>query len=143
MKKIISEAGVLLVAGLAVLSAAMPARAETLMRVNIPFEFLAGERIHPAGDYFVLVNSDYRFVELRPSKSAHAEWVALNGRYVPRQGVDPMKGFLRFERYGSTYAMRAVGIPNAEAGMAVKPSKIEKELAKSNGGAGAEVSLTQ
>ena len=143
MKRIISEAGVLLVAGLAVLSVAMPARAETLMRVNIPFEFLAGEQTHPAGDYYVRVNSEYRYVELRPTKSAIAERVALNGSAVPRQGMERMKGFLRFERYGSTYAMRAVGVPNAETGMGVKPSKIEKDLAKANGGSGAEVSLTQ
>jgi hypothetical protein len=55
-----------------------------------------------------------------------------------------VKGFLRFDQYGATYALRAVGAPGAEAGLGIKPSKAETELAKANGGStGVEVSLTQ
>ena len=144
MKNTVAKAAVLFVAGLVILSAAVAAQAGPLMRVNIPFAFLAGERMHQAGEYWVQVNSDFRYVELRPLDSAIAERVALTGVSAPRRGLDTLKGFLRFARYGSAYAMRAVGAPGAEAGLGVMPSKAEKELAKANGdAAGAEVSITQ
>ena len=134
MRNGIARTAVLLAAGLAVLPAAKPAPAEKSMRTNIPFTFIAAGHMHPAGEYWVRLNSDFRYVELRSFRSAIAERVALDGGAVPRKGLDSMKGFVQFERYGSAYMLRAVGAPEAGAGLAVKPSKADKELAKANGG---------
>jgi hypothetical protein len=144
MKSVIAKVAVLVAAGLVVLSAAMP---EPVMRMNIPFTFLAGGQMHRAGLYWVRVNSAPCFVELRPLKSAIVERLAVNGTCISRNGperTDPMKGFLRFERYGSTYALRAAGAPGIEDGLGLKPSEVEKELAEANNGAaGSEVSVIQ
>ena len=143
MKNVIAKAAVLLAAGCVVLSAAMPSH--TLMRANIPFAFLAGDQMNPAGEYWVGVNPEFRYVNLRPVNGATSQRVALNGTFVPRSRRDLTKGgFLRFERYGSTHALRAVGVPEAEAGLGLAPSKAEAELAKANGGpAEEEVSLIE
>ncbi len=143
MKNVIAKAAFLLVAGCVVLSAATPSH--TLMRANIPFAFLAGDRMNPAGEYWVGVNSDFRYVDLRALDSTTAHRVALNGTFVPRNGRHPMKrGFLRFERYGSTHVLRAVGVPEAKAGLGLAPSKSETELAQTSGGsAEVEVSLIE
>ena len=74
--------------------------------------------------------------------------MTLNGTFVSRNGaerVDPMKGFLRFERYGSTYVLRAAGSPGAEDGLGLKPSDLEKELTAklNNGEAAPEISVIQ
>ena len=90
--------------------------------------------MHPAGEYWVGVNSEFRCVNLRPLNSATTQRVAFNGTFVARNGRDrTKKGFLRFERYGSTHALRAVGVPEAEAGLGLVQSKAETELAKANG----------
>ena len=142
MKNVIAKAAVLIMAGFAVLSAAAPS--ETPMLANIPFAFLAGDQMHPAGEYLIRVNADYRYVELRPAKSAIAERVGLNGKSTERNRVSLGKGFLRFERYGSTYALSGVATAQAKAGMSVTPSKAEKELAKvPGGGVAVDVSLAQ
>ena len=142
MKNLITKAAVLLVTGCVVLSAAMPSHRP--MRVNIPFAFLAGDQMLPAGEYWVGVNSEFRYVSLRPVNSATSRNVALNGTFVPRIARDLTRGFLQFEQYGSTHALRAVGVPEAEAGLGLAQSKAEAELAKANGGpAVAEMNLVE
>jgi len=139
MKNVIPKAAVLLLAGFAVLPAAGPS--QKLMRANIPFAFIAGDQLQPAGEYWVGVNTDFRYVDLRSVNSVTGQRVSLAGNFTPRQGQDSTNGFLRFEQYGSTYALRAVGVPRAESGLGVRPSNVEKELAKTHGAAsGVEIS---
>ncbi len=127
MKKVIAVMALML-AGCVVLSAAPPAQ----MRAHIPFAFLAGEHLHPAGDYLLEVNSDFQCISLRSAGSTEVERVSFDGKRVARSGQDRSKGFLRFERYGATYTLHAVGVPEAPAGFGVKPSNAEKELGKAN-----------
>ncbi len=127
MKNVIAVVALIL-AGCVVLSAATPSQ----MRAHVPFAFLAGEHVNPAGDYWVEVNSDFRYVSLRPVDSTEEQRVGFNGKQVTRSGRDRSKGFLRFEQYGATYTLHAVGIPEGAAGFGVKPSNAEKELAKVN-----------
>ena len=144
MKNATVNAAVLLVAGLVVLLAAMPAQAETIMRVDIPFAFLAGEQMHPAGEYLVKIDSRARLAELRPVDGVNTDRLMLDGTLVSRKGVDSMKGFLRFQLYGSTHALQVIGAPAGEAGFGVKASKAERELARTHGGdAGSVVTVTQ
>ncbi len=127
MKNVIAVVALML-AGCVVLSAATPYQ----MRAHIPFAFLAGEHVNPAGDYWVEVNADFQCISLRPVQSTEERRVRFNGKQVARSGRDRSKGFLRFEQYGATYTLRAVGAPEAPAGFGVKPSNAEKELAKVN-----------
>jgi hypothetical protein len=92
--------------GLAILSAATLAPA---LRVDIPFPFVAGNATHNAGVYWVKIDLESQFVALRPVDSTVAGRVILYGNHVGRNGPSLTKVFLRFERYGSTYTLRAVG----------------------------------
>jgi hypothetical protein len=143
MKTVIAKAAVLLLVSLVVLPAAFAAQAGTPMRVEIPFAFLAGDHMYPAGAYEVRANSDFAYVEIREVKSAIAERVALLRTAVERKSVDPALGFLRFEQVGTTYTLKAVAAPNQAEGLAVRPSKAEKEMAKGGGAAGNVVTITQ
>jgi len=140
-----AKATLLLLAGLVVLLAAIPARAQTLMRVNIPFDFLAGEKVNPAGEYFIKVNPEFLVADLRSVNSTNTSRVALGGYLPSHQGQDLTKAFLRFRVYGSAYALEAIGAPTATSGgYTVRPSKAEPQLAKATGGAAVpEVTLVQ
>jgi hypothetical protein len=142
MKHGIAKAAGLLVAGLVVLSAAMPAWAETPMRMNIPFGFLADGQKHPAGVYFITLNPDFGFAELRWSQSVFSQRLMLNGSVIARTGQDPIKRFVRFEKNGSNYTLLSVG---SQAGVvAVRPMKSGTELAKANrGGTTVDVGATR
>ena len=79
MKKVVSRSTLLIAATIAIL-AMTTAKAETpLMRMDIPFAFLAGEHTLPAGNYWVRVDTDFRFLELRPADGTGAQRVALAG----------------------------------------------------------------
>jgi hypothetical protein len=143
MKNVIAKAAVLLLVGLVVLPAAFAAQAEAPIRVEIPFAFLAGDHMYAAGAYEVRANSEFGYVELRQIKSAFGERVALERTAVERKSVDRPLGFLRFEQVGTTYTLKAVGAPYRAEGLAVKPSKTEKEMAKRGGASGNIVTITQ
>jgi hypothetical protein len=144
MKNLIAKAGVLVAAGFMAFSAATPVQAATLMQVNVPFAFLAGDQINTAGVYWVRVSSAPQRVELRSAKSALAERLVMNGTTVRRIGSDLTKGFLRFERLGSMYVLWAVGSAGSEDALVVKPSKTEEQLAKATADADRSyISLTQ
>ncbi len=143
MKNVIAKAAALLLVSLVVLPAAFAAEGGAPMRVEIPFAFLAGDHMYAPGAYEVRANSEFGYVELRQVKSSIAERVALVRTGVERKNVDPALGFLRFEQLGTTYALKAVGAPNQAEGLAVKPSKAEKEMAKGGGATGNVVTITQ
>ena len=48
-----SMIGILMVVGLVSLLMAPPASGQTIAKFNVPFEFVAGDRVLPAGEYRV------------------------------------------------------------------------------------------
>jgi hypothetical protein len=143
MKNVIAKTAALLLASLVVLPAAFAAQAGTPMRVEIPFAFLAGDHMYAPGTYEVRANSQFAYVEVRDVKNAIAERVALVRTAVERKNVDRALGFLRFEQVGTTYTLKAVAAPYQAEGLAVKPSKAEKEMAKGGGATGNVITITQ
>ncbi|MBZ5586907.1 MAG: hypothetical protein LAQ30_32915 [Acidobacteriia bacterium] len=138
MKTLLSKMTVVIAISLVVLSAAIPANAQTTnMRVQIPFAFLAGEKAYPAGDYIFTLNGDYRLVDLRSAKESAVERISLTGGLLPERAAAAQHGFLLFKRYGGEYALNGVWAAGAPRGYTVKPSKAEIEMAKANGGAAA------
>ncbi len=139
MKSLFASATVLITAGFAAFLGATPARAETLMKADIPFAFIAGEQTHAAGAYEVRVNRVSKYVELRPLGSPYVERVPLNGAFDPRVDKSSTDGFLQFHQYGDRFALRSVGTPGATEGLEVIVSKAEKELTKSTGGSSSRI----
>jgi hypothetical protein len=135
---------VLLIAGLVVLPAVLAAQSLTPMRVEVPFAFMAGDHMYAPGAYVINANTDFGYMDIRESRSATSERVALTRSRVARKGVDTMAGFLQFEQLGATYALRSVCAPHAAEGVKVKPAKAELEMSKAGGGAtGKIVTITQ
>ncbi len=132
-------ANVLLTVGFAALLGTTPARCQSSMRFEIPFTFLAAGHAHAAGVYEVSMNTDLRYLLVRPVNSTVGELVMLNGGSVRRAAKSSTAGFLQFQKCGNTYALRAVGAPGISDGLGVVPSKAEEELAKAAGGGAGEI----
>lgn len=132
MKNQMFKIGALLTLGIALL-AATPALAQTNpMRADIPFAFLAGDRMHPAGQYEIRVLGNFRVAELRAVNSSVSYRVLLTGGLKSGAG-EADYGELHFNQYGDAYALsgvRAAGDGNA---FKVKPSKAEDQMARSGG----------
>ena len=140
MKNVISKMSVLIAVSLVVLSAT-PANAQTsLMRVDIPFAFLAGNEVHPAGAYVFKVDSNFRLVDFRALDGRATYRIQLAGG-LPSKAGQAVKGSLRFNCYGDTYALSGIWSYGAEQGYKVKPSKAESELARTWGGPVSETNI--
>ncbi len=111
-----------LVIGGTVLFAAGPA--EPAIRANVPFAFHVGNELMPAGQYQVShINSrDMLLIRSVEDKQVIVMHSVPSGKYAN----DTAK--LVFHRYGDTYFLRQVWIPNFSANELFQ-SKAEKEYA--------------
>ncbi len=143
MKTLLTKMTVVIAISLVVLSAAIPANAQAYasssqMRVQIPFAFLAGEKVNPAGEYVVRVLGDFRLLDIRNAKEAGLERLQLTGGMLSERLVKSEDGgFLLFNRYANGYALAGVWAAGADRGYKMKASKAEIEMARANGGAAA------
>ena len=103
------------------------ANAQTTGRFDIPFEFVAGETILPAGEYKVKVETGF----------AGMQFVSTDGKAalvlfaVPKQAKEaPATGRLEFRRNGDTYVLTAVWVRNSNMGLQLPAKQVERELAK-------------
>ena len=127
-----------------VLTAVAPANAQTFhMRVSVPFPFLAGEQMHAAGNYSVVVNRELKTLDLRAADQASAERVSLAFTPVTRRGNDPNRDFVRFEKIGSSFVLKGVWGGGQQTGFQTRRSGAEREMAARGGGSNdsAEVSI--
>lgn len=140
MKTLISKLGLIAAAGLMATTIATTASAQdrNLMRVNIPFAFLAGERTLPAGDYLFRLDPQFGLVDIHPMGNNAIYRVQLRGGFVSRQSSGHEGGLLTFAKYGSRLALRGVWANGEHEGHEVKTSKAEIELARATGGVPAE-----
>ena len=96
------------------------------IRANIPFEFQAGDKLMPAGEYSV--HEQGVFVILR-TLDGGKQAVALmtNGA----RGTDPSRAArLDFNRYGDAYFLTTIWSPFSVEGRQIPQTSREKELAK-------------
>jgi hypothetical protein len=96
------------------------------MTVTVPFEFAAGDKVLPAGDYTVQVNPERGSVVLRGE--GHRSLLLLTIRKESR--TVPVRGKVVFQRYGTSFFLAEVWSQNNATGETLAPSAREKELAR-------------
>ncbi len=137
-----SRRGILVAAGLALLTVAVPAFADTtFMRIDIPFAFLAGDQVLPAGMYDVNVSNSNNYADFRSTSETRIHRVLLTTGRVERKPSQADRGVLQFQKYGDHMVLRAVFNSWRTEGFIFNKTKAESELA--NTGVAGEISTIQ
>ncbi len=96
----------------------------TTMRVNVPFEFYAGDQPLPAGEYVF---------QMKSGAAAQGSLVAIHSKnggaiclLATRPGTDFEEGQLRFNKYGNKHFLTSISIHGTNA--EVPTIRLEKEL---------------
>ena len=115
------------------LAGAMPAYAQgTVSRVNVPFGFIVGDTLLPAGTYVVsnpVFGSDVIAIQSVDGKSVATALVTATGKL----STTPNAVF-SFAKMGGQYFLAEVGIPGSEAHALLLPkAQVAQMLAKLNG----------
>ncbi len=119
---------VLMTIGVLALLAATSANAQTIARFQVPVQFLAGDKVLPAGEYQVVVNPVSRIVKIRVPNGSGGLYLGV----IPDQRAvtAPAKGKLVLQSYGNVHALREVWVRGDAQGFALPKSKAERELAR-------------
>ena len=96
------------------------------MTVTIGFEFAAGDKLLPAGDYTVQLNPERGTVVLRGE--GQKPLMLLTARKESRSA--PQRGKLVFQRYGTSFFLAEVWNQDNSTGQTLAPSAREKEMAR-------------
>ena len=110
MKILSSKLGLLAATGLmaAMFVTTASAQQPNLMRVQIPFAFLAGDRTMPAGDYMVKFEPNFNLVDLVPMQGTTTLRVLMKMGFVRRPKDAGQLGLLTFAKYGDRLVLRGV-----------------------------------
>ncbi len=102
--------------------------AETkLVRVNIPFTFMAGEHVLPAGQYRVEVDPASNRMRLRRADGEAGAYLSVYIAYKPQA---PNMGTLVFHKYGNSHFLQGVWGAGRSWGYEVPASEAEREMVK-------------
>lgn len=105
------------------------AQSERSKVTNIPFSFVVGQKIFPAGEYTFAPNR----------KDSHNIWVVqrLDGRTkalfitMPVRSIETQqKAKLIFHKYGDQYFLSQIWTPGGNSGRELLMPRLERELAK-------------
>jgi hypothetical protein len=127
MKNNAWKIGTLVAISVLVLLSSTSAYGQTSTRFNIPFQFLAGDCMMPAGQYLVRVDLASHSLSLR-----HESGVSLMAlRVIPgRRSLDAAEeGRLLFRDYGNVRALARVWTRGFQDANDLRVSKVERELA--------------
>jgi hypothetical protein len=102
MKNLISKTTVRIALGLVVLLSVTTASAETVGRFQIPFQFLMGDKVLPAGDYKVKIDTANMRIQLASWEDSAS--VNLTANTPHRVAADT--GKLVFHKYGRVLVLR-------------------------------------
>jgi hypothetical protein len=143
MKNIVTKSGLFVAAGLAILAMAAPAYAQNrLMRVDIPFSFLAGEQRLPAGRYWVSFDGAFHTLDLRQLDARSTYRVRVQDGRATRKWAEADRGVLSFRKYGANLVLKGVFVSGGMERHDLQTSKAEIELAKAGAlPAGGEASV--
>ncbi len=103
----------------------VPAMAQTELRVQIPFEFRAGDTLMPAGQYIAVVDTSVSGFKLY-QVDGHAA-VAVPAHTATRK-ITRDCGGLVFHQYGKIYVLRQVFRGGDSWGLQTSPTRLEREL---------------
>ena len=94
------------------------------MRINVPFDFYAGDQQLPAGEYTFLMESGLAATGSKVVvRSPNGEGLFF---LITRPGRDETASRLLFNKYGSRHFLSSVSIQGFKA--SVRIAKLEKEL---------------
>src|SRR5450759_1262955 len=140
MKNPISGKATFFAFGVAALLWVVPAGAQvSTMRMEIPFTFVAGDQVLPAGQYVVTVDQNFHHCRFDNLSDSTLRIVRLASATDSRPLTNSAQGTLRFTRYGGQHFLIAVWRPGQEEGNRVVVSKRLVETAKSKGNGSPEV----
>jgi hypothetical protein len=110
--------------GVAACLCTTPASAQvSMMRMEIPFGFLAGDHTLPAGTYRVTVDQDFRRVRFDNVDDMNVWLVRMSTATEGRPAKATAPGTLRFARYDGQYFLISVWRPGERDGNRVGTSK--------------------
>lgn len=129
MKNSILNKAVLIAVSLVVLAAVTPLSAQTTwMRAQVPFQFLAGEKLLPAGEYEVELAPTSNRMTIRLMDGSAGLFLPISYNELTRPTAD--QGKLVFYKYGSHYVLRRVWNSGSVQGFVLPKSNTEREMAK-------------
>jgi hypothetical protein len=96
------------------------------MTVTVGFEFAAGDKLLPAGDYTVQLNPERGTVVLRGE--GQKPLMLLTARKESRSA--PQRGKLVFQRYGTSFFLNEVWSQDNSVGQTLAPSARENDMAR-------------
>jgi len=100
------------------------------IRVEVPFQFIAGEKMYPAGDYRLSVDGAVHTLTIRPQANTSIHMVPLTPGYERRTGGDLEKGMVRFTKSGNLHVLNGVWRGGSADGNVTYMSRAAKEAAK-------------
>jgi len=111
-----------------VMASTRVARAQEGMRVNIPFDFVAGTTSLPAGEYSVTVSGAVHTLLLIDRKDASASVLIITNAAVSAEPQSESK--MIFNRYGDRYFLSQVWTAGYSSGRQLLKSAREKEMSQ-------------
>ncbi len=117
------------VLGLAALLIAPAANAQYgTMRLDIPFDFIAGSKVLSAGHYSATVEGKSNVLHLQSERQSLN--VMLATPVFDRISSGPSR--FVFKKYGTVYILRQVWTNSGSNGFELFPTKAERELARNS-----------
>src|SRR5437870_3988174 len=111
-----------LAAAILLLAGAVPASADQRIVATVPFDFIAGESLMPAGDYVVTETEDRAVVSVASRDGQHFAFV-LTIASSPNEV--PAKPALVFERFGGQRFLARIGDADAGRDIPLTPAIME------------------
>lgn len=101
------------------------AQTTPVAKADIPFDFVAGQRVMPAGTYEI-THSD-NLLELRATDQKAAEFLSVHAAYTMHT---PSGSSLVFDRRGDKYFLRQIWTAGNHDGYECPKTRIEKDVEK-------------
>ena len=101
------------------------AQTTPVAKADIPFDFVAGQRVMPAGTYEI-THSD-NLLELRATDQKAAEFLTVHAAYTLHT---PSGSSLVFDRRGDKYFLRQIWTAGNHDGYECPKTRIEKDVEK-------------
>jgi hypothetical protein len=135
MTNLISKKTCWIAAGLLATALAAGLNAQTsTMRANIPFQFIAGDEVFPAGRYTVNVDERFHLIQLLPSHDARTYPILLSIVSSQRKKDESALGALKFVKRDQLFVLNAVWRPGEIDGHPLYVPKAGRELARETPG---------
>ncbi len=124
-----------MIVGVLALPGMVPAYAQGTAKVNVPFEFIVGESVLPAGNYVAVTIPDHPDAVLIQSVDGRSgAWALGPGNGLMSRKADAV---FSFKKVGGRYFLSEIDIPGAAMRSLPLPQKnVEAVLARLNGKSG-------